>query len=68
MPGEKENSQTDKMKRVGELPRLRKRDIKSGIGGEREGKGKQDILKMTDEWEEKRETGNYQQKDKLGLY
>lgn len=47
-----------KMKRVRELPRLRKRYIKSGRGGEREGE-KYDIVKMTDKWGEKREAGNF---------
>ncbi len=37
-----------KIRRVRELPRLRKRYIKSGRGGEeREGRGNQDIVKLT---------------------
>lgn len=41
-----------KMKRVQELPRLRKRNIKSERGREGVGKGEQDIVKMTAKIEE----------------
>lgn len=55
----KRKARQTKMKRLRELPRLRKRYTKSGRAGGRAGKGNQDIVKMTDKWGEKRETGNY---------